>query len=256
MKLRLTSIFFLMTLSALAQLQPIKSGLYKWDDHRVITNEDRVARPIFEGISSHFEYLEMHATTQPAGAKPSTAHANEDIEEIIIVKEGLMEVTIEGQSSILGANGVVSLMPRQMHSLSNVGESPLTYFVIRYRSKKKMDIERGIASGNSLVINSDSLAFKPNNNGGSRAYFDRATAMCERLEMHVTTLDNMGPSHEPHVHKETEMILMISGNTSITIDGKEYSAGAGDFYFIESQLLHGIRNTADQPTSYFAFKWK
>lgn len=42
----------------------------------------------------------------------------------------------------------------------------------------------------------------------------------------------------------------------MTIDSKEYSATAGDFYFIESQLVHGIRNTADLPTSYFAFKWK
>ncbi|MEB2778165.1 cupin domain-containing protein [Algoriphagus sp. D3-2-R+10] len=248
--------FCLMTLTAFAQLKPIKSGVFKWNDHEVITNEDRVGRPILEGVSPHFEYLEMHATTQAVGAKPSTAHANEDIEEIVIVKEGLMKVTIEGESSVLGANGVLSLMPLQMHSLSNVGDSPLTYFVIRYRAKKKMDVERGMVSGGSLMINADSLAFKPSERGGSRAYFDRPTAMCERLEMHVTTLDTKGPSHEPHAHVETEIILMISGETAMTIDGKEYSASAGDFYFVESQLFHGIRNLTDQPTSYFAFKWK
>ncbi|MEB2786989.1 cupin domain-containing protein [Algoriphagus persicinus] len=256
MKSILIFLFCLMTLTAFAQLKPIKSGVFKWNDHEVITNEDRVGRPILEGVSPHFEYLEMHATTQAVGAKPSEAHANEDIEEIIIVKEGLMKVTIEGKSSVLGANSVVSLMPLQMHSLSNVGDSPLTYFVIRYRSKKKMDVARGVASGGSLRINADSLAFKPSERGGSRAYFDRPTVMCERLEMHVTTLDKKGPSHEPHAHEETEIILMISGETAMTIDGKEYSASAGDFYFIASQLFHGIRNLADHPTAYFAFKWK
>ncbi|REG81402.1 (S)-ureidoglycine aminohydrolase [Algoriphagus antarcticus] len=245
-----------MSLSAFAQLQPVKSGIFKWDDHEVISNEDRVSRPILEGVSPHFEYLEIHATTQAVGAKPSTAHANEDIEEIIIVKEGLMKVTIEGKSSILGANGVVSLMPQQMHSLQNAGESPLTYFIIRYRAKKKMDVERGVTSGGSLMINQDSTVFKPTSVGGVRSYFDRSTAMCERLEMHVTTLDRKVPSHEPHAHIESEIILMISGETAQLIDGKEYTAKAGDFYFMESQSMHGIRNITEQPTTYFAFKWK
>lgn len=245
-----------MSLSAFAQLQPIKSGVYKWNDFKVHSNEDRVGRPILEGVSSHLEYLEMHATTQNVGAKPSTAHANEDIEEIILVKEGTMKVTIEGKSSILGANGVVSLMPLQMHSLQNVGTTPLTYYIIRYRSKKGMEVARGVASGNSLMINADSIVYRPTNVGGVRSYFDRETAMCERLEMHVTTLDRKVASHEPHSHDETEIILMISGHTAQMIDGKEYTAQAGDFYFMESQSLHGIRNISVEPATYFAFKWK
>lgn len=247
---------FLMTFSAIAQLKPIKSGVFRWDDLEVKTSDDRQSRAILEGVSTHLDYLEMHATTQAVGAKPSTAHANEDIEEIIIVKEGIMKVIIEGESVLLGANGVFSLMPQQMHSLQNAGDTPLTYYVIRYRAKKPMNIERGIDSGGSLLINADSLEFKSSSRGGSKSYFDRSTAMHERLEMHVTTLDKKGPSHEPHKHLETEIILMISGETSMEIDGKNYSATSGDFYFIESGLEHGIRNETDQSCSYFAFKWK
>lgn len=245
-----------MTLSAFAQLQPIKSGVFHWNDLEVKTNGDRQSRPILQGVSTHLDYLSMHATTQAVGANPSTAHANEDIEELVIVKEGVMEVTIAGESTILGANGVLSLMPKQMHSLKNVGDAPLTYYVIRYRSKKKMDIERSVVSGGTLMFNADSLVYKPTSVGGVRSYFDRSTAMCERLEMHVTTLTKIGPSHEPHAHDETEIILMISGETAMHIDGVEYTATAGDFYFVESQLFHGIRNTSDQSCSYFAFKWK
>ena len=256
MKYVLSILLCLMTLSAYAQLQPIKSGVFKWDEFKVVPNGDRVGRPILEGVSTHLDYLEMHATTQNVGAKPSTAHANEDIEEIILVKEGTMKVTIEGKSTILGANGVVSLMPKQMHSLQNVGATPLTYYIIRYRSKKKIDVDRGVASGNSLMINADSLPYKSTSVGGVRSYFDRETAMCERLEMHVTTLDRKVASHEPHAHDETEIILMISGETAQMIDGKEYTAKAGDFYFMESQSFHGIRNINDGPSTYFAFKWK
>jgi len=245
-----------MTLTAFAQLQPIESGVFHWDDFEVKINGDRQSRPILEGVSTHFDYLEMHATTQAVGAKGSTAHANEDMEELVIVKEGVMEVTIAGKRTILGTNGVLSLMPLQPHSLKNVGDTPLTYYVIRFRSKKQMNIERGVASGGTLMFNADSLVYKPTGVGGVRSYFDRSTAMCERLEMHVTTLDKKVPSHEPHFHGETEIILMISGETAQLIDGKEYTAKAGDFYFMESQSVHGIRNISDQPTTYFAFKWK
>ena len=74
--------------------------------------------------------------------------------------------------------------------------------------------------------------------------------------MHITQLDRIGESHAPHKHEETEIILVIAGETEMTIDGKEYKASAGDFYLMESQLMHGVRNAKDTPCSYFAFKWK
>ncbi len=243
-------------LNNMEQLQPVKSGVYKWADHPVKEGELRESRKILEGSSPHFSYLRIHATTQFPGAKPSTAHANEEFEECIIVEEGRMKVTIEGKSSILEAGGVILLMPQQMHSLENVGDTPLTYYVMKYASKKKMDIERGQVSGGSLMLNKDSLVFKPSARGGGRPYFDRSTAMCERFEMHVTQLNQKGPSHNPHAHIETEIILVISGKTEMTIDGKTYQAAAGDFYFMDSQLQHGVRNATDKPCSYFAFKWK
>jgi pectinesterase len=236
-------------------LEPVKSGVYKWNEHPVKMGELRESRKILEGTSPHFEYLEIHATTQFPGAKPGKAHANQEFEECIIVKEGQMKITIEGKSSILKAGGVILLMPKQMHSIANVGKSNLTYFVMKYKSRKKMNIERGQASGGSLMLNKDSLIFKPSPRGGGISYFDRATAMCERFEMHVTQLNKKGSSHKPHKHVETEIILVLSGETEMIIDGKDYEASAGDFYFMESQLQHGVRNTRDEPCSYFAFKW-
>jgi mannose-6-phosphate isomerase-like protein (cupin superfamily) len=166
-----------------------------------------------------------------------------------------MKITIEDRSEVLGPEGVILLMPQQMHSIENVGASNLTYYVMKYRSKKKMDLERGQAAGGSLMLNADKLTFKPSARGGGRAYFDRATAMCERFEMHVSQLKAKGPSHTPHSHVETEIILILSGDTEMTIDGKDYTGGPGDFYLMESELLHGVRNATDKPCSYFAFKW-
>jgi (S)-ureidoglycine aminohydrolase len=240
----------------MAQLKLVESGVYKWADHPVQVEEDRESRKILEGTSTHLEYLEIHATTQFPGAKSSDAHANDDIEECIIVKEGTMKVTIEGRSTILVAGGVILLMPRQMHSIQNAGNTNLTYYVMRYRSKKKMNLERGETTGGSLTLNADSLTFKPGPRGGILRYFDRTTAMCERFEMHMTQLNVKGPSHEPHLHEETEIVLVLSGKTEMTIDGKEYQGTAGDFYLINSQLKHGVRNATDEPCAYFIMIWR
>lgn len=256
MKLIVAVIFYLSSLTVYAQLQAVSPGAYHWDDHPVKKGTDRESGKILEGTSPHFEYLKIHATTQYPNAKPSPSHATKDIEQLIIVKEGTVKVTIEGVSSVLGPEGVILVLPNQVHSLENVGDDNLTYYVMQYRSKKPVNIRRGIDEGGSMMINADSLTFKPSGRGGGRAYFDRATAMCKRMEMHVTQLNKKGPSHTPHTHIETEIILVLSGKTEMTIDGKEYEASAGDFYFINSELLHGVRNASDEPCSYFAFKWE
>ena len=105
------------------------------------------------------------------------------------------------------------------------------------------------------MLHKDSLQFVPKTNGGGRPYFDRATAMCERLEMHETRLNKKGPSHKPHRHIESEIILVLSGETEMAIDGKEYKGGAGDLYFANSGSFHGVGNASDAPCSYLAFKW-
>ena len=255
MKIRLFLALCLLSLPAFAEIQAVKSGVYRWSDFPAKAKNDRESRKILEGSSPHFEYLKIHATTQYVGAEPNKPRANKEFEEVIIVKEGLMKATIEGKSTIMGAGSVVVLLPEQMHSLQNVGDTPLTYYVMKYRAKKPVKIERGIAQGGSMMLDINQLPLEASKRGGKRHYFDRATAMCERFEMHVTQLHRKGPSHKPHKHIETEIILVISGDTEMTIDGKEYTGSAGDFYFMDSQLMHGVRNATDAPATYFAFKW-
>ncbi|MDQ8199708.1 cupin domain-containing protein [Pelagicoccus enzymogenes] len=238
-----------------AQLKPVESGVYRWSDHSVKINGDRESRAILEGESPHLSYLKIHASTQAVGAIAKPPRANEDTEELIIVKEGLLKMSFEDHCEILPAGSVVHIMPGQVHQIANAGDVPLTYFVMKYRSRSPMQIERGIASGGSQMFDVTNLPLKPSSRGAGRPYFDRPTAMCERFELHVTQLHQPGPSHKPHSHVETEIILVISGDTEMTIDGKEYQATAGDFYLMTAHLPHGVRNVSEKPCSYFAFKW-
>ena len=254
-KLLMSFLFVSLCSFSFAQLLPVLPGVYRWADRSVKVNGDRESGVFLEGTAPNLDYLRIHATTQYKGAKPSPAHINKEREELVIVKEGTMKATIDGKTKVLGAGSVLLIMPQQMQSFENIGDGPLTYYVMQYKSTKPANLERGRTGGGSMMLNADSLVFKSTEKGGSRAYFDRATAMCERFEIHVTQLNKKGPSHTSHSHSETEIILVISGETEMTIDGKEYKAEAGDFYFINSELLHGMRNAGNAPCSYFAFKW-
>ena len=244
------------TMSAFAQLHAITSGSFHWSEFPVKKADQRESRKIAEGTTTEFEYFEIHATTQEKGALPRPAHDQKDIEELIIIKEGTIKCTIGDKTAILGKGGVMLIPPLESQTFENIGDGPLTYYVFMFRSKNPMDMERSKKAGGSLLLNYDSLKYTEANNKGTRKYFERPTAMCENFEMHITYLKEKGPSHAPHQHIDTEIILMIDGNTEMTIDGKTYSAGPGDLYIAESGKLHGISNATDKPCSYFAFKWR
>lgn len=237
-------------------MNEISSGVFRWSELPVKTSKDRESRKIFEGTSPHFEYLEIHATTQAKGATPAPPHAQTDIEEVIIVKEGTMKFTMDGEDAVLGAGSVILIPPLAMQSLQNIGDGPLTYYVMMFRSKEPMDIERCKEAGGKLFLNVDSLEYKPHEKGGRINYFDRATAMCKQFEMHVTQLDHKGPSHAPHTHVGSEIILMINGDAEMSINDQLYKGSAGDLYFVRSQDSHGITNIGEGPCKYFAFRWE
>lgn len=246
----------LMTISSTAQLKPIGSGVFHWNEFPVKKDGLRESRKILEGSTYEFEYFGMHATTQQKGAVPRPPHAQKNLEELIIIKEGTLKCTIGDQTATLGAGSVLLIPPHEMQTFENTGDGPVTYYVLVFRSKKPLDMERCKKAGGTLLINADTVAYAEKNDKGTRKYFDRPSAMCENYEMHTTTLKKKGPSHAAHQHVDTEIILIISGEVEMTIDGTSYKGGSGDFFIAESGKMHGVSNATNDPCTYFAFKWR
>lgn len=242
--------------NSLSQEMEINSGLYRWSELPVRQSNEREARKILEGTSTYFDFFEIHATTQYKGAIPSPSHAQEDIEELIIVKEGLMQFTMNGVVKDLGPGSAILIPPHADQGLKNIGDGPLTYYVIMFRSKSPMDLDRSEASGGPLLISGDSVPFIKNSKGGRWNYFERPTAMCEFFHVHATRLDQAGPSIPPHQHPESELFIILEGETELTIDGQKYSGEAGDLYYVKPGQVHGMSNASDLACRFFAIKWK
>lgn len=80
--------------------------------------------------------------------------------------------------------------------------------------------------------------------------------MCEDFEMHVTNLNENTSSHAPHTHVVEEIILLVTGNVSMHIDGLEHPAAKGDLAFLDSNIPHAGTNIGTDQCIYFAFQWK
>jgi (S)-ureidoglycine aminohydrolase len=243
-------------MNTFAQLKPVGSGAFHWAELPVKKDNLREGRKITEGTTAEFSYFEIHATTQQKGAVARPPHTQKDIEEVIIIKEGTMKCSIGNKTAVLGPGSVLLIPPLEEQTFENIGNGPLTYYVFMFRSKDSMNMERSNRAGGALLLNADSLELKTTARGAAKKYFDRPTAMCANYEMHITQLSQKGPSHTPHQHVDTEIILIIDGETEMMIDGKTYTAGPGDMYIAESGKMHGISNASDKPCSYFAFKWR
>jgi quercetin dioxygenase-like cupin family protein len=190
------------------------------------------------------------------GAAPKPVHIQDSIEELIIIKEGTVKCIIGDSSRTLSAGSVLLIPPGIKQQLQNAGDSPLTYYVFQFKSHKPMNLERSAANGGALLLNIDSLPYTIKNNKGARNYFNRPTAMCENYEMHTTTLNKKGASHAAHQHIDTEIVLIVSGEVEMTIDGKYYKGSAGDFFIAGTNTIHQVGNAGDTPCTYFAFKWR
>jgi (S)-ureidoglycine aminohydrolase len=244
-------------------LKPIESKVYKWDDLTVTKRPQGEARAILEGTTPAFKLFKIHASTLlPKGRMRPAAYTQEN-EELIIVKEGELTVTIEGKTKVLKAGGIALIMSGDIRETVNLSDKNTIYYVFQLNSNDPVDIERGKKAGGSLMLNWDEIEFKSHDKGGRKNFFNRPTSMSKRFEMHTTTLNEGLMSHPPHQHKAAEIIFLINSHgdelnsqAQETINGVWQDAKVGDIIFLQSNDLHGIRNSGKGTCTYFAFQFE
>lgn len=241
-----------------AMAQPadsVKSAVYGWAAAPVVTKAASEQRILLKGSTVDLRHLQVHTTTLAAHQAPHPAHKHSD-EELVIIKTGELTITIEGKTRTLGAGSIAMMMPGDEHGFENKGDSPATYYVMRYESKAPADRERGLKAGGSFWVDWKEIAFQPHDKGGIRRLFDRPTALIKRFEMHATTLNPGLWSHPPHTHRAAEILLMIEESAQESINGRLQPATVGDLIFLESNVPHAIQNTSRRPCTYLAFQFE
>jgi quercetin dioxygenase-like cupin family protein len=111
----------------------LTSAVFDWNAMKAEPTEAGEVRHVFRTATATLDELECHITTLKAGAKshPPHVHANE---EILIVREGNVEVFYKNAWHPAGPGSVIFLTGTDPHGLRNAGTTPATYHVLAWRS--------------------------------------------------------------------------------------------------------------------------
>jgi mannose-6-phosphate isomerase-like protein (cupin superfamily) len=115
---------------------PLASGVYAWESLPVEKTASGERRAIFDAATATVDRLETHITTLNAGAAPHAAHRHPD-EELVFVREGTVEATINGVVRKAPAGSVIFYASNDLHGMRNAGEGQASYFVLRWTSPGK-----------------------------------------------------------------------------------------------------------------------
>jgi (S)-ureidoglycine aminohydrolase len=233
----------------------VESKAYNWDDTKAVKDENRMRRQFVDGSTTLLNNLEIHTSTVEGGEAPHPSHTHTDQEELVIIKEGTITATIGTQSKDLGPGSVIYVLPGDDHGFRNAGSAPCTYYIIKLKNRTPINADRGKKSGGSFMVDWNDMKFVAHDKGGRRNVVDKPTALFERFEMHVTTLNAGLMSHAPHTHSPEEIILLVSGDTEMQVGNEKYKLKEGGMVVLDSKISHNLTNVGTKEAMYFAFQW-
>lgn len=246
-------LFSIMSIQSVLAQNTLSGSVFHLADLPKLEDENRVFRQIFKNQSTEFiEKISIHHSTLKPGHTLRPSHAQETEEELIIIQEGELTVTLDNETKTLGSGSVLLILPKSDQMMNNLGKTNVSYYVLIYKSKLPKGLEK---AGQSKMYDWKEIGFKPHDKGGRRDFFDRPTAMFSRMEMHVTTLNAALKSHELHKHLAEEIILMVEGKAKMQIGDKVFEGSKGDLFFLPSNQLHNLTNVGGESATYFAFQF-
>jgi quercetin dioxygenase-like cupin family protein len=110
---------------------PLASGSFPFADlvSRKNNNGSGEVRSITKGATPTGEQVEVHETALLPGKTPHPPHRHKH-SEFWLIREGDVEITINGKAYRLGPGSAAFAASNDEHGIKNVGEIVATYFVV------------------------------------------------------------------------------------------------------------------------------
>jgi glyoxylase-like metal-dependent hydrolase (beta-lactamase superfamily II)/poly(3-hydroxybutyrate) depolymerase/quercetin dioxygenase-like cupin family protein len=111
----------------------LTSSVFDWNGMKAEPTEAGEVRHVFRAPTATLDELECHVTTLRAGvgSHPPHVHPNE---EVLIVREGNVEVFYRNAWHPAGPGAVIFLTGTDPHGIRNSGKTPATYHVLAWQS--------------------------------------------------------------------------------------------------------------------------
>lgn len=137
MKLPATLLLFTALAAVLSAQTPaapparLASAVYDWETLTAVPVANGVRRAVFDGPTATVDKIHCHITTLNPGQASGEPRLHLQ-EEVLIIKEGRVEVHIDGRTQEAGPGSVLFFASGATTRLRNAGDGPATYTVIYY----------------------------------------------------------------------------------------------------------------------------
>jgi XRE family transcriptional regulator, regulator of sulfur utilization len=115
------------------QTTVLRSKAFDWNSVTATKTAVGESRQFLRAPTATLDELELHVTTLNAGQTSHAPHKHFN-EELVVVREGTVEVLVQGEWQRMGPGSVIFNASNELHGLRNVGAGPATYHVINWTS--------------------------------------------------------------------------------------------------------------------------
>jgi mannose-6-phosphate isomerase-like protein (cupin superfamily) len=113
----------------ITQDDSLQSATFGFEEMHVQNSDHAQIRAIIKGKLATGEHIEAHETTLPPNGFPHPPHHHVH-SEMWLIREGTVEITINGVNHRLSAGSVGFVRSNEEHGIKNVGAVPAVYYVV------------------------------------------------------------------------------------------------------------------------------
>lgn len=262
--LRRLSLLLVLPLSLFAQstmpAAKLGSTVFAWEKLAARPTGVGERRDVADQPTATFQRFESHMSVLLPGRFSHPPHQHPQ-EELIILRQGALDVTINGVTTHAGPGSLLFFASNDFHNVKSVGDVPALYAVFNFTtaataSAPKLGAAAAAVPGKlgSRVFDWARLTVKPNKAGERRDVADSPTTTLANFECHVTTLKPHEAPHAPHHHPDEEIVLVKEGTLDVMLNGTKTQAGPGAVIFAASNEEHGWHNAGDTAATYYVMR--
>jgi mannose-6-phosphate isomerase-like protein (cupin superfamily) len=111
------------------QGEPLPSATFEFGKLPVEERDHAEIRSIMKGKLATGESVEVHESTLPPNGFPHAPHHHAH-SEMWLIREGTLQLTINGTPHVLGPGGLGFVRSNEEHGIRNVGTTTANYYVV------------------------------------------------------------------------------------------------------------------------------